>query len=147
MPFIDAKEQLILNHLFRNVSLALPATNWHIGLFTTMPNEAGATGVEVSTSGTAYARQAVARTGAGFAVPSGTAPAFTGNAGVITFAQATGNWGTVLGYGIFETVSGADLWAFATLSTSKPVNTGDTASFAIGVLKWNFGKSGDNLLS
>lgn len=147
MPFIDAKEQLILNHLFRNTSLALPATNWHIGLFTTMPNEAGATGVEVSTSGTAYARQPVARTGAGFDAAANTAPAFTDNTAIIGFTQATASWGTVLGWGLFETVSGADLWFFATLSTSKAVATGDTASFAAGALKVNFGKSGDNLLS
>lgn len=147
MPFIDAKERLILDHLFENTALNLPATNWFIGLFTTMPNEAGATGVEVITSGTAYARVAIARTGAGFDAASGTAPAFVDNTAAINYAQATASWGTVLGWGLFETVSGADLWFFASLSTSKLVQTGDTASFAAGALKVNMGKSGDNLLS
>jgi hypothetical protein len=150
MPFIDAKEQLILNHLFRNTSLALPATNFFIGLFTTAPNEAGASGVEVSTSGTAYARQAIARTGAGFNAASGTAPASVVNTAAVNFAQATAAWGTVTHWGIFETVSGADLWFWALLHVAgtpapKVVGSGDTASFGAGVLKVTAGKEGDDL--
>jgi hypothetical protein len=151
MPFIDAKEQLILNHIFRNTALLLPATNWFIGLFTTAPNEAGGGATEVSTSGTAYIRIAVARTGAGFDAASGTAPAFIDNTAVILFPQATASWGTCTHWGIFETVAGADLWFFAELrvggvAAPKTVGVGDTASFAAGQLKVNFGKDSDNLL-
>jgi hypothetical protein len=148
MPFVDAYEQSILNYIFRDLALPLPATQWFIGLFTTTPNEAGATGVEVT--GGAYARQAVVRSptgSAGFDAASGTAPAFIDNTAVITFPQATASWGTVLSWGLFDAVTAGNLRFFATLSTSKTVATGDTASIAAGAMKVNFGKSGDNLLS
>jgi hypothetical protein len=145
VPFIDAKEQLILNHLFRNTALALPATNWFIGLFTTTPNEAGASGVEVTTSGSAYARQAINRTGTGWDAASGTAPAFVDNTAVLPFPTATAAWGNVKSWGLFETVGGADLWFWAPLGTAKDVNNGDTASFAAGTLIVRMGKQGDTV--
>jgi hypothetical protein len=141
MPFVDAKEQLILNHLFRNTSLALPATNWFLGLSTTTPTDAGGNFTEPSTG--AYARIAVVRTGAGFSAASGTAPAAISNSGVVTFPTATASWGTLTHWGVFELVSGANLWLWEPLTTPRLVSSGDTPSYAAGALIVKAGKPTD----
>jgi hypothetical protein len=151
MPFVDAYEQSILNYIFRDLALPLPATQWFIGLFTTPPDEAGAGFVEVS--GGAYARQAVTRSPTGsaqFAAATGTAPAMTSNTPAIDFPTATASWGTVTHFGIFETVGGAELRFFAELRSGgapapKAIGVDDTASFAGGALQVRAGKEGDDL--
>jgi hypothetical protein len=62
----------------------------------------------------------------------------------VTFAQATASWGTLTHFGIFETVSGADLWFFDALTTPKLVSSGDIASFAAGALIVKAGKPTDS---
>jgi hypothetical protein len=147
MPFVDLREQAILNYLFRDVALAnLPATTWYIGLSTTTPTEAGGNFTEPS--GGAYARVAVVRSPTGsaeWAAASGTAPALTSNSGVETFPQATASWSTVTHFGIFDALTAGNLWFWGALTTSKEVGSGDTASFAAGVLQIKAGKQGDTL--
>jgi hypothetical protein len=56
------------------------------------------------------------------------------NDGAITFPTATGNWGTVTHFGIFDASTSGNLLVWGALAVSKVVNTGDTASFATGEL-------------
>ena len=129
----DVFEKKVLDHIFRNASLGLDATNLWIGLFpTATPPSDSAAGTEVS--GGNYARVAVVRTGAGFDAATGASPATTDNTGVVTFPTASASWGTVTHFGIFDAATAGNLLYWADLTASKTVGSGDTASFAAGSL-------------
>lgn len=130
----DVGEKAILNYLFRNTSIGLDGTNVWIALFTSVPTDS-TTGTEVT--GGSYARVAVVRTGAGWDAASGASPGTTQNTGVITFATASADWGTITGFGITISSAGAlstDLLYWGALTASKVVSSGDTASFSAGTL-------------
>lgn len=119
MSFSNYLEDKVLNHVFGGTSYTAPST-LYIALFTTAPNEDGTGGVEVTTTGTAYARQ----TGA-FTVSSGTAS----NSSAIEYATATANYGTVVAVGIYDASTSGNLLAYGTLVSTKVVSTGDIFRF------------------
>lgn len=127
----DYFEKKILDYIFRNTSMGLDGTNVWVGLFTGAPSDSAA-GTEVS--GGSYARVAVVRTGAGWNAATGTTPALTDNTGAINFPTASGSWGTVTHFGIFDASTAGNLLYWADLTASKTVASGDTASFAAGAL-------------
>ena len=114
MSFSNTYETHVLNYVFTTTSVTRP-TSWYLALFTSNPAE-DASGTEVSTSGTAYARQS-----ATFTVSGNTAS----NSGAIEFPTATASYGTVSHVGIYTASTGGDLIAYAALSTSKAIDTGD----------------------
>lgn len=114
MSFSNTYETHVLNYVFTTTSVTRP-TAWYLALFTSNPAEDGS-GTEVSTSGTAYARQS-----ATFTVSGNTAS----NSGAIEFPTATASYGTVSHVGIYTASTGGDLIAYAALSTSKAIDTGD----------------------
>lgn len=127
----DVFEKKILDYIFRNASMGLDGTNVWVGLFTAAPSDSAA-GTEVT--GGSYARVAVVRTGAGWNAATGTSPALTDNTGAITFPTATGSWGTVTHFGIFDAATAGNLLYWADLTATKTVGSGDSASFAAGAL-------------
>lgn len=100
----------------------------YIGLYTTLPVDAGTGGVEVSTSGTAYARVSLASK---FGSPS--AGSIT-NTVAVSFTTPTASWGTVIGVGIFTASTGGNLLKYGALAVSKVIDSGDPVSFAIGTI-------------
>jgi hypothetical protein len=102
-----------------------PLTNVYIALFTVAPSDSSA-GTEVT--GGSYAR--VDSKGK-WAVPS--AGSVSNNA-VITFPTATADWSTVVAFAVMTTVTGGSQMMWGTLTASKAVFNGDTASFASGAL-------------
>lgn len=56
------------------------------------------------------------------------------NGTVFTFSSATGSWGTVLSFYIVDASSAGNTLYGADLTTSRTINSGDTASFAIGAI-------------
>jgi hypothetical protein len=56
------------------------------------------------------------------------------NANEITFPQASGNWGTLTHFALFDTASGGNMLAHGALSISKTISSEDTAKFAAGDL-------------
>ena len=123
MSFSNTYETHVLNYVFTTTSVTRP-TAWYLALFTSNPAE-GASGTEVSTSGTAYARQS-----ATFTVSGNTAS----NSGAIEFPTATASYGTVTHVGVYTASSGGDLIAYAALSTSKAIATGDVFRVPAGDL-------------
>lgn len=99
-------------------------TPW-LALFTAAPSDAGG-GTEVS--GGSYARVDVS---AAFSPASGGSKT---NDVEVAFPQATANWGTVTHFGNYDASTGGELKRWAALTTSKAVNSGDTAKFPIGSL-------------
>jgi hypothetical protein len=126
-------ENAILDHVLRGVAFpTIPAI--YVALYTTMPDEANAGGVEVS--GGAYARQQITRATGSWKDPSTATQGLTENLAAVTFPTATANWGTVLGAALVSTASGAhDPYYFGTLAANKIINTGDVFKFNIGDLE------------
>ena len=114
MSFSNTYETHVLNYVFTTTSVTRP-TAWYLALFTSNPAE-DASGTEVTTTNTAYARQS-----ATFTVSGNTAS----NSGAIEFPTATASYGTVSHVGIYTASTGGDLIAYAALSTSKAIDTGD----------------------
>ena len=114
MSFSDTFETHVLNYVFTATSLTRP-TAWYLALFTSNPAD-DASGTEVSTSGTAYARQSAA-----FTVSGDTAS----NNAAIEFPTATASFGTVSHVAVFDASTGGNMIAYAALSSSKAIDTGD----------------------
>ena len=112
MSFTNFLETEILDHVFAGAAYTAPGTHY-LGLFTAAPGEAGG-GTELS--GSAYVRKAV-----NFATSGDT----TSNNAAIEFPTATGSWGTVTHVGVFDAATSGNLMAYATLSSSKAIATGD----------------------
>lgn len=123
MSFSNSAETLVLNWLFTAGSATRP-TAWYLALFTANPDE-DASGTEVSTSGTAYARQSVA-----FTVSGNTAS----NSAAVEFPTATASYGTVTHVGVFDASTAGNLIAYAALTTSKAIDTGDVMRVPAGDL-------------
>ena len=117
-------EDLVLDWLFTANSATRP-TSWYVGLYTVAPGEGGG-GTEVS--GNAYVRQS-----ATFTV-SGTAPTTAENSVAIEFPTATGNGGTIVAAGIFDASTSGNLIAFADLTASKTIQSGDVLRFNASTL-------------
>lgn len=130
--FSDYAEQATLNCWFRNTAITPPA-NLYVALFTADPVDTG-TANEVSTTGTAYARQAIA-TATGFNAPviDGTGYKIT-NANDITFPVATATWNTITHFGLFDAPTGGNFITGGALSVSKLVNTSDQYKILAGKL-------------
>ena len=122
--FTDYTENLVLNWVFTSNAATRP-TAWYVALYTVAPVETGG-GTEVSV--TSYARQTVA-----FSV-TGTAPTTASNSAAVEFPTAGGSWGTVVAAGIFTASTGGTLLAFANLTASKTIDTGDVLRFNTGAL-------------
>lgn len=123
--FSDHWENEILDHLFGKGSYTPPTI--YVGLSTADPGDDG-TGLSEPT-GNGYARMAT--TGTDWSTASGGA---LDNASAIEFAEATGSWGTVTHFALFDASSGGNLLAHGSLSQSKTIASGDTAQFAAGTL-------------
>ena len=121
--FSDLLENELLDHVFKTGAYAVP-TNIYIELYTVAPTDAGG-GTPVA--GGSYARKVCDTWDAA-------AAGAIANTGAITFAQATGDWGEVVAFGIFDAITGGNFLAWADLTVNKTILTGDTAEFAAGEL-------------
>lgn len=102
-----------------------PLTNVYLALFTVAPTDSTG-GTEVT--GGSYARQ---QTVGKWAAPS--AGSVSTNA-TITFTTATADWGTVTSFALMTASTAGTVMYWGTLTASKTVSSGDTASFASGAL-------------
>lgn len=103
-------EQLALDGLLATVYVALTIS-----------------GVEVS--GNAYARQSAAFT------QTGSNPTTAANTSIITFPTATGSWGTIDGFALYDAVTaGNQLSDVTALLASKIVGLNDVVRYLAGAL-------------
>ena len=122
--FSDYLEDKVLDHVFGGNAYSAPST-LYVALYTVAPTDTGG-GTEVSGGG--YVRKT-----ATFNV-SGTNPTTASNTAAIEYPTATANYGTVVAVGIFDASSSGNLLAYANLTTSKVVSTGDVFRFNTGDL-------------
>lgn len=123
-------EKKALSFLFENTSYTSPSAVY-LGLFTGFtPSDDGDTFTEVSSSGTAYARQLVT-----FVTPTLSA---TSNVNTFDFPVATSNWGTVTYYGLFDAFTGGNVLYWGEVSNATAVNSGQQFEVTAGTLQVSF---------
>lgn len=121
MSFSNYLETELLDHIFTNSAYTSPTTVY-VSLHTANPDEDGS-GAEVSGGG--YARQA-----GSFSVSGNTAT----TSAAIEYATATASYGTVTHVGIYDASTSGNLLAYAALSASKAIDTGDVFRIPAGDL-------------
>lgn len=129
MPFSDAINQAALDHMFQKATWTQPAA-MEIALSTTTPTNTGTNITEPVGNG--YARVLTApadwtRTGLEMS-----------NAAREDFPEATGSWGTVTHFVLFDSVSDAMI-GFGALTASQAVATGQQPFFNAGDLIARYG--------
>ncbi len=113
MSFTNFLETEILDHVFAGSAYTAPTTKY-LALFTAVAD--GEAGSVTEVSGGGYARQTVAFTTSGNT---------TSNNAAVEFPTATANYGTVTHVGVYDASSSGNLMAYASLSSSKTIETGD----------------------
>lgn len=121
--FSDFLENELLDHVLGNSAYVAPSTVY-IALSTADPTDTGAGMAEPS--GFAYARQAVTNNLTNW--PAAVAGAKS-NFNSITFPEATGNWGTITHFAIFDAVSGGNMLMHGALTVAKAITSGDVLQF------------------
>ena len=125
MSFTNYLETEILDHVFAGAAYTAPGTHY-LALFTAVSDGEAGSVTEVSTSGTAYARVAVAFTTSG---------ATTSNTSAVEYATATGSgFGTVTHVGVYDASTSGNLMCYATLTASKAIAAGDVFRVPAGDL-------------
>jgi hypothetical protein len=120
-------ELKLLDHALGTATFTKPTTVY-LALFTADPGEASSFTNEISTSGTAYSRQAITFA----AAASGSAAS---NA-TVTFSTATASWGTITHVAVCDggTAGAGNQLFYGAVTTSKTIDTGDTFQVSSGNL-------------
>ena len=121
MSFSNTFENRVLTWVF-TASGATRPTSWYIALFTSNPDEDGS-GSEVSGGG--YVRESATFTVTGNAAT---------NAAAVEYPVATAPYGTVTHVGVYDASTGGNLIAYAALTSSKVIDTGDVLRVPAGDL-------------
>jgi hypothetical protein len=116
----DYLENEILDHILGTGAYTMPSTVY-VGLSTGSFNDDNS-GTELT--GSNYARESISFG----AAASGTAS----NDAAVEFNAATGSWGTVSHFGIFDALTSGNLLIHGALTASKVIETGDILKIAIG---------------
>lgn len=109
----DYLENALLDHVMRNTALTSP-TNVYLGLSTGSFNDDNS-GTELSGNG--YARQTITCS----AASSGSIT----NSSAISFPTATGTWGSISHFGVFDASSSGNLLFHGALASAKTITSGD----------------------
>lgn len=126
--FSDYLENELLDHVFKTGSYT-PATNLYVALLTSTPDDAdtGST-LPGEITGTGALVRIKCNTW------DGAASGATENSQTVTFAQATGDMGTVTHFAICDKTTLGNHIGWGALSESRAISSGDTPSFATGDL-------------
>jgi hypothetical protein len=144
MPLTAQAQNTILDALFRGAPLAVPGT-YYVALVTTMGATNSLAGVEVA--GGAYARVPIACTLAAWAGTQGDGStqisigdsATSSNNAPLTYPIPTANWGSVVGYELWDDFRAGFRWFYDVLLVPKTVSLGDPAPvFPAGTLRLRF---------
>ena len=123
--FSDFWENKVLDHLFGKANYTPPTI--YVALSTANPAEDGSGMAEPSGNG--YERKVTAP--ADWTASSGGA---LSNANELAFPEATGDWGTITHFALYDALTGGNFLGYGTLSQSKIVGNGDVVKFAVGDL-------------
>ena len=124
MSFSDYAEGKVLDHVFNLASFTQPTL--YLVVSTSNPTDAGSGAAEPSGNG--YTR----------VVTSAASWARTGNVvsndAELAFPEATGSWGVLTHFALYDASSGGNLIIHGTLTTPKAIAANETLRFPIGNL-------------
>lgn len=123
--FCDFWENKILDHLFGKGNYTPPTI--YVALSITVPTDAGGNVTEPSENG--YERKATIAADWNVAVNG-----LIDNANDLAFPEATGPWGTVTHFVLYDALTGGNALAWGALGASKTIDSGETTRFAPGDL-------------
>lgn len=131
--FTDYMEGIIQDWMSQGVDAPTAPATIYVGLHTADPGEAPDGSNEVAAGD--YSRVGVTA-GTGFNTgTSGDASTFS-NANLISFSQATSDWGVVSHVSLWDSATAGNAIAAYALNNSKSINTNDTAEFEAGDLSF-----------
>jgi len=117
----DFTEAEMLDNYLAATAPTTPSTVY-VGLHTTSVGD--------DDSGTECSGNGYARVAAAFTRTLNVAS----NSGLISFPQATGTWGTVTHFGIYDQLTGGNLLFWGTLDNSKLISVDDVPKYQAGEL-------------
>ncbi len=123
--FSNYWENEILDHLFGKGAYSPPTI--YVALSTADPGESGSGLSEPSGNG--YTRALTSASDWNTANGG-----LLDNAAAIEFNAATGDWGTMTHFALFDAATAGNMLAYGTLNQAKSVGSGDTIRFAAGDL-------------
>lgn len=128
--FSDFLELELLDHVFGNAAYTTPAT-LSFGLWTAALSDTSTGATAGEPAGNGYARVGVTNNATNF--PAAAAGAKSNGTAISGWAAVGGNWGTITHMGALDsgTTGAGNLLAWADLTVSKVINSGDTANIAI----------------
>jgi len=109
-------ENAVLNHILKNTAYSQP-TNIYVALSTTDAGEDGSTISEPSGNNYARALCNVWDTASNRQIK---------NTNQVTFNTATGSWGNILYWALFDSLSGGNMLAYGSFNTGKNIENGNT---------------------
>lgn len=131
MILSDYLENALLDHLLKNTAYTKPAL--YFGLFTADPGESGVTG-ELTIGSLGYARKQVTNDNTNFPPCAITGAAIKTNATAIVFGPASGSWGTVTHWALYDASTAGNMLCHGALAESRTVVSGDSPKFSAGTL-------------
>ena len=123
--FTDYWENKILDHLFGKKSYSPPTI--YLGLSSADPLD-DASGL-AEPSGSGYSR--IQTQSSDWSTASAGS---LDNANGLTFAQATGSWGTITHFALFDAAIDGNMLAYGSLNQSRAINNSEIAGFQTGDL-------------
>jgi len=127
----DTYANNMLDMVFSKAANTMPATLYY-GLSSTLPTNTGTNVTEPS--GGSYARVAVTNNATNFPAASGRAKS---NGTVIVFPTATGNWGDMTHFVVYDASTAGNFVGWGALTGTTTINTNTQASFGVGALTIN----------
>ncbi len=127
MPGISRQTRQDLLDYFFGISTWSQPADIYIALYTTAPTSTGG-GVEVSAGG--YERKLFNTCNTATVSERPTAT----NNGNIEFPLATEDWGNIVAYGFYDSLTGGNFLGYGNMTISKEVSSGDYAVFQDGDL-------------
>jgi hypothetical protein len=121
MAFTSYTDNKLIDHLLGSGTFTKPASKY-VALFIGDPLSGG---TEISTSGTAYARQSAA-----FTITGGVAT----NTAALEWAAATTAWGSITHVAIYDALSSGNQLVTAALTSTKTIGIGDVLRIPISQL-------------
>lgn len=122
----DYTEDKVLDHITGKSSYTMPTV--YVALSTADPTDDG-TGI-AEPSGNGYAR--VTTSAATWNSASGGS---TSNATEIAFPTASGSWGTITHFALYDASTAGNMLAHGSLAESKAISANQIPAFAIGALE------------
>lgn len=124
MSFSDYAEGKVLDHVFSLAAFTQPTL--YLAVSTANPTDAGSGAAEPSGNG--YAR--VTTSAASWSRTGN----IVENAAELAFPEATGSWGTLTHFALYDASTGGNLIIHGTLTTSKAIAANETLRFPAGNL-------------